>query len=267
MRTPRDLLNCGLGAHPKESSQPWRDRRRPGPAVHFQIRQSNRSGRGIRDPDSGDGGEGEVCGWHASRVPRGEWGPDREDHGSPNAPEFLGQTAGRQRRPQLPGLAGRDLSSRGAAASPTPRGPRPRGSLPPAAGSLRQARVRSPGPGPSGAAAPGSRQPGLLVPPSLPPSLPWPAGPGLPRLRPRSLSGPPTPAPPGPHRGRASGLPPGSARAPRPAPARGGRTATGAGWRGDYLPPLSRAPPLVLARRNAPRCAGGGRIQRPLRAL
>jgi hypothetical protein len=57
-----------------------------------------------------------------------------------------------------------------------------------------------------------------------------------------------------------------SAQTPRPAPAGFGSADRGGAARGLLSPP-ARAPPLVLARRNAPRCAGGGRIQRLLRDL
>lgn len=72
-----------------------------------------------------------------------------------------------------------------------------------------------------------------------------------------------------PRSGQPPAVTPGSVRGvPRhPTPARGAQRQQTAGRRGDYFPPPSRAPPLVLARRNAPRCAGGGRIQRLLRDL
>lgn len=101
-----------------------------------------------------------------------------------------------------------------------------------------------------------------------PHSLPRLAGaPGLPDSDHSALAG----RSPVPHGGAAAGLYPGQrperTRAPRPCPGRADGGGLLRSAPADYFPPPPRAPPLVLARRNASRCAAGGRIQRLLRDL
>lgn len=201
-----------------------------------------------------------------SHVLQGVCGPDRNDGGSPNPPE----APDRQRRGGSTGSArsraGRDLRARASAAW-TPNFCSRKTCVgvparPPRVGASRgrrkargKPRVRSHGSGRAQGQGVGFGTVEDPVPPSPAPA-------------PAARLGPPRPRePPSAPAGRvAVGSTPGSVPGVRgrPARARGlGTAAAGSAARG-LLSASSRAPPLVLARRNAPRCARGGRIQRLL---
>lgn len=209
-----------------------------------------------------------MCGSARSQVLQRAWGPDRKDGESTIAPGSLdlhrGSSSARQRRERAgPTSALRLARSRTSALL----GPVPLGLVGPGSGcrlpraASGQSSVRSLGTGrvrAGGLRDPDSREFRGRPPPAHPgPRVPWPPHLGRQRLggsvlRSRAARQPPASNP----RER-----PKSSQAPRPSPRRAARRS------GDYFPPPARAPPLVLARRNAPRCAAGGRIQRILRDL
>lgn len=172
MRTPKDLLNCGLGAHSNESSQPSGGGIAGGPAVQFQIQAEQPVG--MRDPRPRQWGALGRCAARLRTRSCEECEAHRNDRGSPNPPEFLDPTAGQRRRPAAPGAGGPRPQLPRHRPGSRPRGPRPRGRRPQAAGSARQARVRSHGLGPHGAGGAGLRTAEALG-AALPPT-PGPAG-------------------------------------------------------------------------------------------
>ncbi|XFF89793.1 hypothetical protein AB1E18_016012 [Capra hircus] len=220
-----------------------------------------------------------MCGSAASQVLQRAWGPDCNGSGSTNAPGSPDREQGGGGVRQSPERVGPDLSSGIAAAASAlnfhppgtcaacPAGPGSRCRLPRVAGSAQPAPHLFSWPG--ACARPGRRARDSgeyrCRPPSSPPRLaetrasltrttaPWRAA-----LQSRAA---------GQRRPQPGRAPAERAGAP-PLPRAGGRRRRrrrrrrAAPRRGDYFPPPARAPPLVPARRNAPRCAAGGRIHR-----
>lgn len=225
-------------------------------------------GCGTHDPDTGGLWGGEKLGWEP--CPSGSVWPARTAAEAPTRPSPRTARGAEAAPTSASGPRGRDLSARASAtasrtsalpglvrAAPRgPRGPGPRGRHPRAAESVRRAPRRVSRLGARAGRGRPVRDSGesrCLLPPAHP-ELRRPRGP-----------------PSGPAR-RGSGAAPSrtaSVRGARGRPARaaGVGTAPGGSAARGLLSASARAPPLVLARRNAPRCAAGGRIQRLLRDL
>lgn len=122
MHTPKDLLNCGLGAHSNESSQPSGGGIAGGPAVQFQIQAEQPVG--MRDPRPRQWGALGRCAARLRARSREECEAQTATTAQAltrrSSPTRQRGSSGAQQRPEL---AGPDLSSRATVLDPAPEGP------------------------------------------------------------------------------------------------------------------------------------------------